>query len=228
MFTVGATLPNVNSLVFYYDPANTKSYPDTGVTLTDLVGVSDQATLTGEGPTISNGIIYLNNNGYLDIPWNSFSQDNFSIVFWFKTDSTTTTFCNTYWNTPRIIMSLDSSGNFQFNLRGWNGIEVVNITAASSGTDYRNGQWHHAAAIRSGDDLYVYIDGELVGGATGVNDADPHTDRSSIGFGASGPYTADYTPAYIGYLGLIMLYDGQALNATEVRRLYHAHRGRYA
>jgi hypothetical protein len=48
------------------------------------------------------------------------------------------------------------SGNYQFSFSSTNASTLVN-----------DGNWHHVAAVRSGSNGYLYVDGKFVGGASG-------------------------------------------------------------
>ena len=81
-----------NGLVLSLDAANTKSYPKSGTTWTDLSGNSNTGTLTN-GPTFSNAnggsIVFDGVDDYVNIPYNSIlnSSTTFTVDFWFKSNN---------------------------------------------------------------------------------------------------------------------------------------------
>ncbi|MCI0394919.1 MAG: tandem-95 repeat protein [Chloroflexi bacterium] len=63
-----------------------------------------------------------------------------------------------------VLLELNSSGRLRFLHRFPTGVSGgVNIISPASFTD---GQWHYATAVRQGDNLYLYVDGDLAGQAT--------------------------------------------------------------
>ena len=75
-----------DGLVLCLDAANTKSYPGSGTTWTDISGRGNIGTLTN-GPTFSSdnlgNIVFDGSNDYVSIPNVTLSK-NCSILFWFK------------------------------------------------------------------------------------------------------------------------------------------------
>ena len=75
-----------DNLVLYLDAANTKSYPGSGTTWTDISGKGNDGTLTN-GPTFSSdnlgNIVFDGSNDFVSIPNVALSR-NCSILFWFK------------------------------------------------------------------------------------------------------------------------------------------------
>ena len=75
-----------DGLALYLDAANTKSYPGSGTTWTDISGKANTGTLTN-GPTFSSdnlgNIAFDGSNDYVSIPNVTISR-NCSILFWFK------------------------------------------------------------------------------------------------------------------------------------------------
>ncbi len=79
-----------DGLVLYLDAANTKSYPGSGTTWTDISGKSNNGTLTN-GPTFDSGnngsFVFDGSNDYVSIPNVALSK-NCSILLWFKGNPT--------------------------------------------------------------------------------------------------------------------------------------------
>jgi hypothetical protein len=91
MAVYGGPEITTNGLVLYLDAANSKSYPGTGTTWTDLSSLSNNGTLTN-GPIYSsanNGsIVFDGTNDYVDCGNNSSLNINTgSILAWVKTTS---------------------------------------------------------------------------------------------------------------------------------------------
>lgn len=84
------------NLIFYYDPANTSSYPGSGTTLTDLSGNAYTATLNGGvGFSSTDGggsFTFDGTNDDISVPNGSaasFISQSFTLEFWLKPSSTT-------------------------------------------------------------------------------------------------------------------------------------------
>jgi hypothetical protein len=82
-----------DGLVFYVDAANSKSYPGTGTTWSDLVGSNDGTFEPASGPTYSsaNGgsIAFDGTDDRVDIDYTPEGQSSITICSWFKTTRTT-------------------------------------------------------------------------------------------------------------------------------------------
>ena len=81
-----------DGLVLYLDAANTKSYPGSGTTWTDISGKSNNGTLTN-GPTFDSGnkgtIVFDGSNDYVSETSglsDSLLQGDWSISFWANFD----------------------------------------------------------------------------------------------------------------------------------------------
>lgn len=91
-------IPIVNDgLILCLDAANTKSYPGSGTTWTDLTSNGNNGTLSGSPAfSSSNGgsIVFDGSNDYINIPSTSlfnFASNNFTIDAWCFYDSSTST-----------------------------------------------------------------------------------------------------------------------------------------
>ncbi len=94
-----------DSLISYLNVSDSKSYPGSGSTITDLSNNGNSATISGS-PTFSNGVLtfngvdqfaYLSNPGFFDISGNSNYADigyAWSVSIWFKFPVTPTTVRN--------------------------------------------------------------------------------------------------------------------------------------
>ena len=103
-----------DGLVLHLDAANTKSYPGSGTTWTDISGKSNNGTLTN-GPTFDSGnmgsIVLDGSNDYVSETsglTDSFLQGNWSISFWVKFDALSTV---TQGPHDRILLHHGSAGN---------------------------------------------------------------------------------------------------------------------
>ena len=92
--------PNIvtNGLVLNLDAANTKSYPGSGTTWTDISRGGNNGTLTN-GPTFNSGnggsIVFDGTNDYVNLSttlnFSNYNTSGFTISFWIKLNSPTQT-----------------------------------------------------------------------------------------------------------------------------------------
>ncbi len=155
---------------------------------------------------------------YLEIPYNDFDRDDFSISFWLKTSSSSQTIFNTYSGTPRVAAYIQADGTLRFNVRGSNGSTIPNIYVYSN-TVINDNIWHHVSLVRQDDFIYIYIDGDFESREAGLHNVDPGSARDSLGLGANGLYHDAYDPTYQGYIDDFRIYE-KALSPEEVRHLY--------
>ena len=213
-----------DGLVLALDAGNTKSYPGSGNTWSDLTSNSHDLTLIN-GPSYSStdgGLIdfdgsndYATTSGSSTVSINA-SQD-FSFDAWIKIDDNG---INSISNIGDYYLSsgfVFYTASISRNLSVW----TNNGLAFSSGAVTLNA-WAHVAFSRSGSTVTVYLDGTSVGTFT-------HSAALSGQFDlAISKYSGSYSNAINGKISNARLYIGKALTATEVLQNYNALKGRYA
>ena len=211
----------IDGLVLALDAGNTKSYPGSGSTWTDLIG-NNTGTLTN-GPTFSS-----DNGGYFELPnSNSYIQlsspalttpSTLSVEVWVRITDT-----SVY---SRFLSNRDSSND------GWeagfdptnkwylqiNGL-VANISSATVNQD----QWYHVVFHYDGTLGKIFVDGvqiqNLAFGSQTINT----TTAAAIG-AVSHQLSTVQNKFEIGEL---RVYNNKALTAAEVLQNYNAHKTRY-
>ena len=213
-----------DGLVLALDAGNTKSYPGSGTTWTDLSGNSNTGTLTN-GPTFSS-----DNGGYIDFDGSNdqincgssddfaFGTGDFTIEFWCNPDALGTT----------AIISISSDGgfsstNWQFRYNNAQKVRWLysNSSDIISNSTVSTGEWTHIVATRSGTALTLYIN--AVSEATGTSSANL-SDNGTLRIGTS----RDENSYFNGKISNVKLYKGKGLTAAEVAQNYNALKGRYA
>lgn len=230
-----------SGLVLALDAANTKSYPGTGTTWTDLSGNNNNGTLTN-GPTFSSSnsgsIVFDNVNDYVSTNYTQTAVTQYSIDIWFKTSDTGT---NNVIVQNRgtgggksITMGLGPTGGISGQIFIGVDSDSLLIQIATTGNTYNNNTWYNAVGIfnqASGNvttsSFQIYVNGQLASTTSaGILQA------GSISVpitGLSGTLVG-YHQAWNGYfggnLGSIKIYN-TALTQNQITQNFNALRGRY-
>ena len=224
--------PNIvtDDLQLCWDAANTKSYPGSGATWTDIIGGND-ITLTG-GPSFDStdgggSIVF---DGSDDQGTNdSFSIDNIddnggSLEVWCKITDTTGYRHIAGWrssNESFFMLLLNSSGNME--ARTTYGGTNVDLTPTYSTSFWAN-NWNCVVLTldRSDNKTRFYLNGSLVQtssstvGSIGTNNSFELMKPDNLASAVAG-----------GKLSQVRVYGGKALSAAEVKQNYNAHKGRF-
>ena len=225
-----------SGLVLALDAGNTKSYPGSGTTWTDLSGRGNNGTLTN-GPTYSssNGgsLVFDGTNDYAEVVNNNlykFSNTQaFSLNFWFN--------CTSSSGNPSVFaFALDNGRGYYFTID----INVVRVNAFLfdywDGSSFRGiaginnsvplNTWVMFTATSSSNsvnDMKVYQNGVLssyTNRGTGTpNTIDYNTLSMRIGARANGSY-------FKGNIAQVSIYN-RALTASEIQQNFNALRGRF-
>ena len=220
-----------DGLRFCLDAANTKSYPGSGTTWTDISGKGHDGTLTN-GPTFSsdNGgcIVFDGSNDHIgmlgtatDLGINDTSS-SFSFSVWFKTGTTSEKymFDNFDGSTQDISCRLDG-GELELYLRGSSG-GIVNAVRYGS---YTLNAWNNAVynfdSSTSPDIFTAYVNGINTGTSTS---------HFSGNFESGSNFRIGMRPAgggqFSGRIACAMLYN-KSLTEAEVKQNYNALKGRF-
>ena len=218
------------NLVLCLDAANTKSYPGSGTTWTDLSGNGNTGTLTN-GPTYSssNGgsLVFDGTNDYVNLT--KTSQLNFG-----TNDFTIQTFCNLTSKTTNYPCIF---GNYSSYSAGAIYVGFDHDAAPTKYTIWVNGQgsptltsstnviygsWTQLTVVRSSGVGYFYINNSLNGTPASMS-ASLNGDGSLLSIGRA----LDATNTHMtGYISNFRIYN-RALSAAEVSQNFNALRGRY-
>jgi hypothetical protein len=221
------------------DAGNTKSYPGSGTTWTDLSGNGNNGTLTN-GPTYSssNGgsLVFDGSNDYISIPsqfdaqapltgYNSFTgadTNAFTLEIWIKTSQISGS--NSY-TAPHLIGR--DNGDIYSNLTLYNGyVYFVHYNSAwlsnlKSTTMVANNVWHQVVYVNNTNETgIIYIDGKNeVSGSSSISGAN-YFSPDYIGRGYSNRY-------FQGSISICKFYD-RALTPQEIQQNFNALRGRFS
>lgn len=154
-----------DGLVLYLDAGNVKSYPTTGTTWVDLVGVNN-GTLTN-GPTFNSGnggsIMFDGVDDSIDFSnVYEIGTSDFSFEVWVKSTYSggwQYIFTNKEnFNGPFVKFGFENgSGKLRLYLEADTQANSILATPLS----YTDGEWHHAVFSRVNGDAFIYVDGDL-------------------------------------------------------------------
>ena len=221
----GPEIPS-DGLVLALDAGNTKSYPGSGTTWTDLSGNGNTGTLTN-GPTYSsaNGgsIVFDGSNDYIPIPENSaLNTQTPTVEVWVKTNATTQ---NGFWfekgqvNTQYSLFQEGAVIQWRMNLDG-----SVNNLSTTTATYMNTSNWYQVVATYTSGSRKLYINGTLVN--SDAQTGTITTNANGMSIGAYGGFNGSRGYYYNGNIASVKIYN-RALSATEIQQNFNATRGRY-
>jgi hypothetical protein len=218
-----------DGLVLALDAGNTKSYPGSGTTWTDLSGIGNTGTLTN-GPTYSSAnagyIVFDGTNDYVNTGPSSnlaLGNGNFTISSWIYPTITTLNLIAS----SRVVSSANTlywnfsigNGQLNFQSRTSDGTQYI---ASSNASAISTNQWYNVAAVRLNNVITVYVNG--IAGSTTVNDGGNNLTEQYIGLGIFN--YPGFVYYYSGSISNFSFYN-RALSAAEVSQNFNALRGRY-
>jgi hypothetical protein len=220
----------MNGLVLCLDAGNTKSYPGSGTTWTDLSGRGNNGTLTN-GPTYSssNGgsIVFDGTNDYIN--FSSYNFGNEMTVFCFVRPESLNDIKSIFSNSSggattngiRLFLNQFQTNDRSIRIELGNGtVGGTYVTSPNNTITYDT--WQQIAFTLSKTTAIgnVYHNGLSVG--TGTLGVTNYTSNASFRFGQ---FTDSQFP-YKGRLSNYLIYN-RALTATEIQQNFNALRGRF-
>ena len=216
---------SLNGLVLALDAANTKSYPGSGTTWTDLSGRGNNGTLTN-GPTYSsaNGgsIVFDGTDDYVNFPGTAsgildFGTGNFSLCCWIKPGSSI--------DSDGIINKRSGGRGYRLDIYSSLGIRMLVVGDAgvvvTANQIYTVDTWYYVVGVAENNTLKLYINSTLQNQTATYSGTLSNSSVLEIGrmdtnnehsLGASLPQASIYN---------------RALSAAEVSQNFNALRGRY-
>ena len=222
-----------NGLVLCLDAANSKSYPGSGDTWTDLSGNGVIGTLsaTSIGYDSANGgsLVFDGTDDYVDCGSNSnfsFGTGDFTIECWYRRNGSQPNF-STFLCTG--TGSATTTWQFCFGSSAFSPTSVNMLTFfIGTGSDLYlydtvispDLEWIYACVTRSGTLASLYKNGSLISSGNNSSNLTDQGLRVGINRGSS---------TYLkGNISNIRLYKGKALTATEIAQNFNALRSRYS
>jgi len=221
-----------NGLVLCLDAGNSKSYPGTGTTWTDL-SRNNNGTLTG--PTFSSAsrgsFVFDGINDRVDLGTNFstyLTQSNsFTIECFVYPESTQAQYADIWGNhtdnVTGIVLQQNSITNNNYNWGFGNGTNWA-TSAATSLFNLTALTWNHLVAIRNSNTLFTYINGIKITQDSANNQIlAPNT---SFNFQIGTGYNLNGTRYFKGNISSFRIYS-RALSESEVLQNFNATKGRY-
>ena len=237
-----------DGLILALDAGNTKSYPGSGDTWTDLSGNSNNATRTNSSEVVYNssgwfdwtdGPGYDSTQGCFTLPGNSFTLGaNFTIEVWNYYDAASTPGSGSgvnpwgdgcLWTNSASADWNSGAGNNNGFLFGYNSFVYRNTSPSEVQVDYdinpSTQTWHqHVLVVNSGTGT-VYVDKSSI--ATLSNFRTIGQSNGTLGIGIADRSGSNYRGEYNGFISNVKIYS-QALSTSEIEQNYNALKGRYA
>jgi hypothetical protein len=208
-----------DGLVLCLDAANSKSYPGSGTTWTDLSGNGNTGTLVnGVGYNIGNlgSLSFDGSNDYVNVSSSSLGLSSGTISFWIKS-GTSRDIYNTHsggWNQN----TLWGDGN-NLVLRISNGTPSVGDVSISSSLVFNNNFHFVCTQWTIGGERSIWLDGTKRASLTNTLQYVPSS-TFEVGYKS---WSASY---YSGNMYNVMSYN-RALTAAEISQNFNALRSRY-
>jgi hypothetical protein len=232
-FTTGPNLVR-DGLVLYWDAANTKSYPGSGSTWSEITDITYTGILTNSPSfsTAAKGSINFDGvNDYIATNYTSpFGTSNLTIGIWFKyTSSQLAALFSKRIGTPSfeqlsIFIAGDSFGNSagtRIVINDFN--NPASRNAITSGS-YNDGLWHYLVLVRGTSDNKVYIEASLVD--TTIASVPNLSSSSKLFFGVFGENQSILGNYFNGSMSIIQVYN-RALTSDEVTKNWTATKARF-
>ena len=219
-----------DGLVLALDAGNTKSYPGSGTTWTDLSG-------SGNNGDLVNGVGYSGDNlgslsfdgvdDYVSTNFNPVLNSNrlYTYEIWFKDDSvggflSNTALISNYGGsatTPYSRLHIRNNGTLFIGERNTTPTERELSTSFS----VVDNTWKHIVATATSNELFLYVNGISIG--TSVQ-RPGGTITSGQNFVIGGNHLGRYQSCNIA---IVRIYLDRALTASEIQQNFKATRGRF-
>jgi len=223
-----------DGLVLYLDAANTRSYPGSGTTWSDLSRGGNTGTLTN-GPTFNSGnggsIVFDGSNDYV-VTSNNIninSNNSRSIDIWFQVSNSTSRHVLCSWGgfstnglcNLEINQIIGASTNYPYFVGFDNDAYVAQTIPVNTWTNLT--LTYNGGNINSINGINLYINGILKTSLFPNGNTTLNTPNSKVYLGYEG---ANNRNPMNGRISICKIYN-RALSATEIRQNYNATKTRF-
>jgi hypothetical protein len=222
-----------NGLILCLDAGNTRSYPGSGTTWTDLSGNSNNGTLV-DGPTYSAGSLVFDgvankvhcSNTFKWSADGTVGYQTLTISMWVKTTDTTGNFYSKPWN---------GSGQYNMQIKP----DVFGLfcgttaTSLSINSSIYDGTWKNIVCWVDGTNMGYYLNNTisaskahgLTGNIPSSGDANLSLCLMSL-YPYGSPWAGSTSFSILGNMALCKVYN-RVLSASEIAQNFNALRGRF-
>jgi hypothetical protein len=212
-----------DGLVLALDAGNTKSYPGSGTTWTDLSGNGNNGTLTN-GPTYSGSdggsIVFDGVNDYINGVHNTQLNitGDITVECWFRVTNTRSDWVRVFGkgdSTNRTVGLWYNQplSRFLYQRYGTSNMGIVYNATVSLNT------WYHIVGTSSSNNHTLYLNNVVRGTSTTGTTFASSTDPYKVGYGSIHTY-------HIGNVSNCRIYN-RALTASEIQQNFNATRSRF-
>ena len=224
-----------DSILFCFDPANSKSLVSGTTSYLDLSKNEFSATLVNGCSFSSNNygtLIFDGINDYVSTNYTAvFGRNSLTVSVWFNFTSNQigSVFSRRIGSPTFEQLSIFISANVNGTIAGARIVVNDNNTSFNrnylSSRNFNDGLWHNFVVVRDTNQNRYFVDGILDGVITS---AIPNLSTSSrVFFGTTGDNLDPSTLFFNGRMGPVYLYS-RPLTATEVRQNFDAIKSRYS
>jgi hypothetical protein len=206
-----------DGLVFYLDAANRRSYSGSGITVNSLTGGIGGTLYNGVGfgSTNSGYFTFDGTNDYLDIPSITSISGDFSVLIWFKSNSSNVNYAR--------LMDFDFANGFWLgrstSVNTWGGGIKEGVPPFGIFLTLPDNEWHFLASIRNSTTHILYGDGITNTNSNTVTNTSLSSSKITLG-------TSVFNDIYNGIIAQVQIYN-RALTQQEILQNYNATRKRF-
>jgi hypothetical protein len=254
-FAISTTYPKIvtDGLVLNLDAGQQNSYPGSGTTWTDLSGNGRNFSLFNSSyysysssnggsigftrtmpPTAETGG-YAEHTGSGALAVGRYLYNDHTTEIWAKINDVNPTAHNVTEAQSALFVYRGYHAMFYYSASEliysiWSGTSGQGVTPpltlGTSGTDIIQGQWFHAVAVRSGNNLSSYINGNLKGTNIINTSGGSGSTTNTIRMGMANPSNEGYSWHMNANVSAAKMYN-RALSAAEVLQNYNALKSRF-
>ncbi len=187
----------------------------------DVLGTSPGSvvgSVTYRAGEVGQGFSFSNSSGYVSIPDSALLDsisNRFTLEVWFKNNNTGN---NGDW------AGIVCKGNTAWRLQATAFAKTVTFSATGTSADVvgtrnvNDGQWHHAAGVYNGTNIFLYVDGTLDTALPSTGSIAQNNYPVAIGANANPPGVVYY---FNGMVDEVSIYN-RALSSNEIAAIYLA------
>ena len=213
-----------DGLVLYLDAGNTKSYPGSGTTWTDLSGNSNNGSLQnmdGTNLDSANGgsLTFDGTNDYVSVSNVQPGTNDFTISVWvYKNNNTSNDYVWDFGANGGTLSSGTSVGGYGF--RYYNATLGTGSNMYTQGTIPNINEWYEVTITRNSGTSTMYVNGQSITSSSG----DTHNISSTTLY--IGRYGGGTGYEHDGKMSNFKIYN-KALTPQEIQQNFNALRGRF-